>query len=144
MSHRDRYEVNPQSVELMKEPHDSFPTNLNIANVLFKTKYLDSWGSGVQRMVDACKNNGQREPEYQLRPGSVVVVFYRNHDTQNDTQGMTVRQTQILKYVLGNNALSTAELARLLGVSVITIKRELKTLGFHWEGCAKAGHWVKK
>ena len=139
---------NALSVESMKEPHDSFPTNLNIANVLFKTKYLDSWGSGVQRMVDACKNNGQREPEYQLRPGSVVVVFYRNHDTQNDTQndtqGMTERQTQILKYVLGNNALSTAELARLLGVSVITIKRELKTLGFHWEGAAKAGHWVKK
>ena len=139
---------NALSVESMKEPHDSFPTNLNIANVLFKTKYLDSWGSGVQRMVDACKNNGQREPEYQLRPGSVVVVFYRNHDTQNDTQndtqGMTERQTQILKYVLGNNALSTAELARLLGVSVITIKRELKTLGFHWEGSVKAGLWVKK
>ena len=55
----------------------------------------------------------------------MVVVFYRNHDTQNDTQndtqGMTERQTLILKYVLGNNALSTAELARLLGVSVITI-----------------------
>ena len=92
----------------------------------------------------------------ELRPGSVVVVFYCNHDTQNDTpndtqndtqnatQGMTERQTLILKYVLGNNALSTAELARLLGVSVITIKRELKTLGFHWEGAAKAGHWVKK
>ena len=76
-----------------------------------------------------------------------MIGFYRNHDTQNDTQndtqGMTERQTQILKYVLGNNALSTAELARLLGVSVITIKRELKTLGFHWEGAAKAGHWVK-
>ena len=74
----------------------------------------------------------------------MVVVFYRNHDTQNDTQGMTERQTLILKYVLGNDALSTAKLARLLGVSVITIKRELKTLGFHWEGAAKAGHWVKK
>ena len=35
-------------------------------------------------------------------------------------------------------------LARLLGVYVITIKRELKTLGFHWEGAAKAGHWVKE
>ena len=33
-----------------------------IAEVLFKSSFLESWGSGVGRMVDACRAQGVPEP----------------------------------------------------------------------------------
>lgn len=46
----------------MKLPHDSYPANVDIADVLFKIKFLDSLGSGVKRMVDACNEAGLPKP----------------------------------------------------------------------------------
>lgn len=160
---------NELTVETIKQPHDSYPPNLDIADVLYKTKYLDSWGSGVKRMVDACRADGVSEPEYELRPGGVALVFKRPStngndtqnsaddtqnmpdDTQNDTQNVSNdtqkqknRQRFIEECIADDNTVSTSVMAGLLGISVITVKRELKTLGYKWVGHAKSGFWIKE
>lgn len=151
--------------ETMKLPHDSYPANVDIADVLFKTKFLDSWGSGVKRMVDACNEAGLPEPEYKLTPGGVAVVFKRPSavgdtqndtpngadDTQNDTlkkvddtQKRDTRLARIAELIADDNTISTAVIAGMLGISVITVKRDLKILGYSWQGHPKTGHWVKE
>ena len=68
------------------------------------------------------------------------------NDTQNsadDTQKQNTRRLRIVELIAADGTISTAVLAGLLGVSVITVKRDLKDLGIVWEGPAKAGHWVK-
>lgn len=151
--------------ETMKLPHDSYPANVDIADVLFKTKFLDSWGSGVKRMVDACNEAGLPEPEYKLTPGGVTVVFKRPSavgdtqndtpngadDTQNDTlkkvddtQKRDTRLARIAELIADDNTISTAVIAGMLGISVITVKRDLKILGYSWQGHPKTGHWVKE
>ena len=39
--------------ETIKESHESYPYNLKIAEALYKSTYLESWGSGAKRIMDA-------------------------------------------------------------------------------------------
>ena len=94
----DRVEIeNPGSfpphltAETIKQPHDSHPRNPLIANVLYLSTYLEKWGSGVSRIIEACKQQGVPEPTYEDRGGSIHIVFKRksftlSDDPQNDTQ----------------------------------------------------------
>ena len=61
----------------IKESHDSKPFNPIIAETLYKCTWLESWGSGVDRMVNACKADNAQEPFYELRPGGLAIVFKR-------------------------------------------------------------------
>lgn len=62
---------------IMKE-HTSRPYNPMMADVLYKGAFLESWGSGVGRMVDACRAQGVPEPVYEECNGFVKIVFRKN------------------------------------------------------------------
>jgi ATP-dependent DNA helicase RecG len=61
----------------IKQPHISYPYNPIIADVLFKTSFLENWGSGAQRIIDACKRQNVPEPEWRMQGGFVIVTFKR-------------------------------------------------------------------
>ncbi len=63
--------------ETIKSAHASYPYNPLIAEVLFKSSFLESWGSGVGRMVDACRAQGVPEPEYEVAGGFVRMIFHK-------------------------------------------------------------------
>jgi ATP-dependent DNA helicase RecG len=46
--------------------------------------------------------------------------------------------------VVGNSMISKDDLAKRFNVSSKTILRDLKKLGYAWEGASKNGRWVKK
>ena len=79
------------TAETIKQPHDSHPRNPLIANVLYLSTYLEKWGSGVARIIEACKEQGVPEPTYEDRGGFIHIVFKRKsyiqaNKTDNDTQ----------------------------------------------------------
>ena len=87
----DRVEIEnpgrlPQGVtpENIKMSHASFPYNPLIAEVLYRSSFLESWGSGVGRMVDSCRAQGVPEPEYVLNGGFVIIVFRRLKTVDNN------------------------------------------------------------
>ena len=47
------------------------------------TAFLESWGTGVSRMVDACKAVGLPEPEYGNDGGFVWITFMRPNSVTN-------------------------------------------------------------
>ena len=47
------------------------------------TAFLESWGTGVSRMVDACKAVGLPEPEYGTDGGFVWITFMRRNSVTN-------------------------------------------------------------
>lgn len=88
------------TVETIKQSHRSYPQNPIIANALFKTGFLESWGSGVGRMIEACKSAGIPEPEYGTDGLFVWVTFKRpsldtNLDTSLDTNFDTSLDTNL-------------------------------------------------
>ena len=66
------------TTETIKQSHHSFPQNPTIADVLFKTTFLENWGSGVSRIMDACREANLPEPEYNQNASFVWVTFKRN------------------------------------------------------------------
>ena len=63
--------------ETIKESHESYPYNLKIAEALYKSTYLESWGSGAKRIMDACREQGIEEPIWRCDGGFVIVTFKR-------------------------------------------------------------------
>ena len=105
----DRVEIeNPGSfpphitAETIKQPHDSHPRNPLIANVLYLSTYLEKWGSGVSRIIEACKQQGVPEPTYEDRGSFIHIVFKRkpftlSDDTWNNAQENEYSGQEILK-----------------------------------------------
>ena len=93
--------------ETIKSAHASYPYNPLIAEVLFKSSYLESWGSGVSRMVDACKAQGVAEPEYEENGGFVKIVFRKAVTKQSPSSHQVVTKLGV----------SWGEVGRKLGIS---------------------------
>lgn len=64
------------SMERLLSYHDSQPHNPIIANVLYKSTVLESWGRGIRLMVEECRRVGIPEPEFHADGGFVWVVFH--------------------------------------------------------------------
>jgi len=124
--------ITPENIMLT---HDSKPFNPLIAETLYKCTWLESWGSGVCRMTDACRSHGLDEPFYELRPGGVAIVFKRKSipivdsgvDGDVDSQ-LTERQSAMLKILSMDGDTTAMQLARVFSVSKRTIDRELSYL----------------
>lgn len=157
--YRDRVEINNPgrlpvglTAETIKLPHESHPHNPQLADVLFKTTFLENWGSGVQRMIDECNNAGIPEPDFHTANDCVMVRFIRNHsndpkdDPKDDTKELTERQKIIVVLISSNDTITIDDMAQKIGVSGSTIKRELIVLQkkgiIARDGGRKRGHWI--
>lgn len=67
-------QITPENI---LQPHISYPYNPLIANVLYSTTYIENWGSGVKRIMEACQKRGVAAPTWTVNGGFVVVIFLR-------------------------------------------------------------------
>ncbi len=153
----DRVEIeNPGSlpqqltVESIREPHISYPYNPIIAEVLFKTTFLENWGSGVGRIIEKCKECNLQEPEWSVNGGFVTVTFKRPiNDTNepiNDTnEPINKKQQLIMQLIISDPYITQNAISQELGLSIITIKRHMKEMKdkqiIKYVGNKKSGHW---
>lgn len=77
-------QISPESI---KEPHESYPYNLKIAEALYKSTYLENWGSGAKRIMDACREQGIEDPTWRWDGGFVIVTFKRPKRDTNTVGG---------------------------------------------------------
>lgn len=70
--------------ENIKEPHESYPHNLKVAEALYRMTYLENWGSGAKRIMDACEAQGVEAPTWRSDGGFVTITFKRP-DFTSDT-----------------------------------------------------------
>ena len=146
------FDLTPATI---KSSHASYPYNPLIAEVLYRSSFLESWGSGVSRMVDACKAQGVPEPEYEVNGGFVRIVFRRAtgktdegvNDRRNDRVNGPVNEKskekskekikekgkektldKVYRLISENSKITTAELAELCGVSENSIYKTVRKL----------------
>ena len=84
------------------------------------TAFLESWGTGVSRMVEACKAVGLPEPEYGTDGAFVWITFKRpnsvtDSDTNSDTLTLSDKQKEVLAYCI--IARSSREILEHIGVT---------------------------
>lgn len=76
----------------IKETHESFPYNVRIAQVLYQATYLESWGTGVHRMVSFCQKQGLQEPEYLVDHNGVHITFWKSAPSIQKTIQKTIQK----------------------------------------------------
>ena len=140
-------ELTPKTI---KRSHKSYPRNEIVATVLYQITYLEKWGSGIKRIMDACKAEGSPQPFWSEDGGYTVVTFPMNKlngriVTPNEPQNALQKRLEaVAAMILANGSIAISVIAQNLNVSRDSIKRDLKKLGYAWEGASKNGRWVKK
>ena len=86
------------------ETHESLQWNPLIARVFYRRGIIETWGSGIRKMVDLLAQAGLPKPEIEEIPGCVVVRFRpsRYVPPQRVDYNLTERQRIILSLI--NNA----------------------------------------
>lgn len=107
-------------IERLLSAHDSQPQNPIIANVLYKSKILESWGRGISLMLNECRRISIPAPEFHT-DGSFVWVIFRygiSHPTSprqvSDKYPTSTRQVESLINLIGANLYSVKEMMGLL------------------------------
>lgn len=123
------------SIEELKSDHSSYPRNRNIANVFFKAGYIESWGRGINKIIEACIEAGLPEPVIKEEQGGFSIMFSRDIYTEEffRKQNLEARQINALLYIKEHGAISNAQYQELTGVSKRTASRdflELIKMGF--------------
>ena len=143
-------ELTPETILL---PHSSYPYNPLIAQVLYQTAYLDKWGSGVERIVQLCKEVNIPSPIYSMANRSVVLTFPRPIDrnvtkdvTKDVINKLSDRQQKIIDIIKQNPTISIAAIAEQLEVVKLTIQRDINKMAHILEhiGPSNGGYWNLK
>ena len=158
--------TNGLTPENIKDSHESFPYNHLIAQVLYLSTYLESWGSGVRRMIDLCHEQGLPEPEYQSDGYTVKIVFWKSAQKKEEASQMSSQkdesasqksdntsqkklgasQKAIMQIIGENPNVTTSDIANRIGIDRRNVQEHIKKLQelgvLHREGGRKNGKWI--
>jgi ATP-dependent DNA helicase RecG len=76
------------------QPHSSKPRNPVIAHACFLAGYIDTWGSGTLKILEACKADGLPEPVIKEIQGGIQVTLFKFFaPTKSSTMEVTMEVT---------------------------------------------------
>jgi len=121
------------TVENLKRPHNSIRRNKKIADVFHHAGYIESWGKGIDLILDECRENGNPEPEFNVRHGGLDVIFTPNRTIKYGLPlklpiGLSENEVGVCKLIDENNEITVAEIIEQLKISRSTVKRVLESL----------------
>lgn len=92
--------------------------------------YIDAWGRGTLKILDACKAAELPEPEMVERDGGFLITLFKERLTEDFLQklGLNERQAKALTYLKEKGKISNTEFQNLNKVSKATATRDLVEL----------------
>lgn len=93
------------TIETLMGKHCSKPFNPNIANGFFRAGFIETWGRGIEKICDACKNHGINLPEYTIYPEDIMIKF----EIKNTTKNTAKNTANDFKNKIEENLLSVLE-----------------------------------
>jgi ATP-dependent DNA helicase RecG len=156
--------------DFIKNEERSILRNPTIADILYKSKDIEKWGSGLKRIYTECKAEKVKVEFKTLKTG-FMTVFYRitdeqaekllqdkqfNKDTIKGHHKVTIKslqrhykltenQMQIIKSMQKNKYITVKNLSKIVGISDRKIKENIKKLKEYniikRVGPNKGGYW---
>jgi ATP-dependent DNA helicase RecG len=117
------------SMERLLGPHGSVPRNKGLAKAFYDLGLIEQWGSGIDKIVTACKDAGLPAPGF-TEDYSFKVTFWREIYTESHLEaiGLNDRQIQAILFVRKSGTLNNTGYQRMFKVSRMTATRELSSL----------------
>ncbi|WP_027643640.1 ATP-binding protein [Enterocloster clostridioformis] len=147
------------TVDNLMSKHASKPYNPSIANVYYLAGFIESWGRGIEKICQACDEDGSPRPEYTINPGDIMIKFTASEDrvirigpqrvtakvTAKVTIKVTDKEADVLDLIREDPGYSMDEIAKRLSVSRKTVAARIKSLKekgiLERIGATKNGHW---
>lgn len=150
------------TLDKLMAKHASSPFNPDIANAFFRAGLIESWGRGIERIVEACREEGYPEPEWEIEPGGLWVTFWypeehvelaqggikhgaaddygRLRTITDDYMDLGNHEQKILLHLLENQSITRKEVVEALGIqktkahAILRDMLEKKLLARHGQG----------
>ncbi len=163
--YKDRVEIyNPGTFPEGFEPQDFIDRperpirrNPKIARILYYSKDIESFGTGLKRIAEAC-DNARVQYEFKKLKSGFVVCFYRSSNEENErgqkgaekepkrSRKGAERKKEILRLLKENPTMTQVELTEVLELTRKQVQKDIKELQEEKllirEGSNRKGRWI--
>jgi ATP-dependent DNA helicase RecG len=115
----------------LKKAHSSYPRNKLIATTFYRVGLIEEWGSGIQRMINALKEENLAEPEFEEQGEGFVIKLFGQKTSITKLgfyEDLNSRQVRAMNYLQDNETIDNATYRKLNDISKRTAARDLKAL----------------
>jgi len=118
------------TIETLLDKHSSKPFNPDIANALFRSGYIESWGRGIAKMTEQCSNYGLPAPLFLFKSSGFWVEFRKDIYNQNQLKerGLNERQIKAVMFMKSNDKITNKEYQEINDIAERTASRDLSDL----------------
>ncbi len=118
------------TIKNLLKKHASRPYNPDIANTLFRSGYIESWGRGTIKIINECKKAGIPEPVFTYNSSDISVEFRKDIFNEKHLQSLdlNVRQVKAVLYVKEKGRITNKEYQDINNTTDRTALRDLETL----------------
>jgi len=122
----------PETITLQQltQSHSSHPRNPVIAEACFKGGYIDSWGSGIMKIIGSCKSAGLPTPDMNEKEGGFIVTLFKDKFVEEFLQRISLndRQIKAVLHVKEKGRITNSEYQDINNVSKRTATNDLSEL----------------
>ena len=130
------------TVANLMSKHASKPYNPGIANVFYLAGYIESWGRGIEKICNACQEDGSPQPEFSINPEDIMIKFTAAENriirsvtpnvtekvTERVTEKVTEKEQEVLNLIIEDPGYTSKMMADKLTLSRKTITDRLRSL----------------
>jgi ATP-dependent DNA helicase RecG len=118
------------TLDQLSKSHSSFPRNPILADACFLGGYIDSWGSGIMKIVNSCKAAGLPTPILEEDMGGFMVKLFKDRFSKEQLEklGLNDRQVKAVLYVKEKGRITNKEYQEINDVTDQTALRDIKIL----------------
>jgi len=118
------------TVKTLLEKHASRPYNPDIANALFRSGYIESWGRGTIKIIKECKQAGIPEPVFSYDSSDISVEFRKDIYNEKYLQSLDLNERQVtaVLYVKEKGRITNKEYQDINNISDRSASRDLENL----------------
>lgn len=118
------------TIKNLLEKHASRPYNPDIANALFRSGYIESWGRGTIKIIKECKQAGIPQPIFRYETSDISVEFRKDifHEKHLQSLELNARQIKAILYLKGRGKITNKEYQEINDCSRNTASNDLAEL----------------
>jgi len=142
------------TVQTLLDKHPSRPYNKTIAEIFFKTGFIEAWGRGISKIITGFELAKLPVPEFKNTMGGILVSIYRKKNNANEgvsegvSEGVNEGVNELFDLIKSHPGKRTPFLADKLTTSVKNIERWIqilkKTDKIEFIGSSKKGGYYAK
>lgn len=115
------------TVKNLLEKHASRPYNPDIANALFRSGYIESWGRGTLKIIKECQQAGIPEPVFRYDSSDISVEFKKDvyNEEYLSNLNLNERQLDAILFFKQEREIVTSVYTKRYNINERTARRDL-------------------